>query len=116
MADKVARVISVEVGAGGWEELSLMVHSVRPHCPHVTAEMMWIVTTCDPEDEHVPYGTLANRELQVEAGDMTQQMFMEAAERILREVRMQIHEHGWYEYTSSLRSSIPGRPGDSNAG
>ena len=117
VAARVARIISSGVEGESADGLNFMVQQFRNLCPHVTAEMLWIVTTCDPEDEHCLYAWLADRTHAVKADDMSQERFMEVAERILREVAMQIQEHGFQEHLTTIGRGAPRwRPADSNAG
>jgi len=117
VAARVARIISSVVDGESADGLNFMVRQFRHFCPRVTAEMLWIVTTCDPEDEDYLYAKLADRSLEVNAVDMSQEEFMEVAERILREVSMEIQEQSLQEHVTSLgRGAPPWRPADSNAG
>jgi len=90
--------------------------ALRRHCPDVTEEMIWILTSCDPEDEDALYDMLASRSHELHAGDMRKRQFKEAAKLILLEVRSEMQERGREQYFASLRSSTHGGPGDTNAG
>jgi len=117
VADRVARIISAGIAGERAEGLNFMVEEFRILCPRVTAEMLWIITTCDPEDEQCLYAWLADRTHAVKADDVSQEKFMEVAERILREVAMEIAEHGFQEHwTSIVRGDPRWRPAPSNAG
>ena len=116
VAARVARMISTVVHGDGKSACNLqaMVQLFRRFCPHVTAEMLWIVTTCDPEDEEYLYTRLADRVHEVNADNMTQTKFMELAETILEDVSMDVQEKAIQEHVTALgRGSPRGKPPDS---
>ena len=117
VADRVADIISAGIAGENAETLNFMVEKFRTHCPHVTAEMCWIITTCDPEDEQRLFRWLANRAQAVKADDMTQEKFPQMAEEILRKVALDIAHQAFEEQRRSFeRGDLQWGPGPSNGG
>ena len=57
--------------------------------PGVTAEMIWILTSCDPEDEDALYDVLEDRTKELHTGVWSERKLNQAAAKVLAETRVQ---------------------------
>jgi len=85
LAQTVARLMSVGLKGESGKKFREMAEAFRPHNLQVTAEMMWIIMACDPEDEHSLFSFLANLAREKLAICMDEQAFEEASRTILIE-------------------------------
>ena len=81
VAELVARLMSAGLKGKSGNELREMSEALRSCNEQVTAEMMWIIMTCDPEDEQSLFCCLANLAREKMAISMNEQAFEEASEK-----------------------------------
>ena len=88
----VARLLSAGVKSRHGKGLREMVRRAERDSPGVTAEMMWIITTCDPEGEDALYDVLEDRTREFHVGVWSERKINQAAAKVLAETRVQFSE------------------------
>jgi len=118
VADLVARVMSAGLKGKSGEAFREMARAFRSlkGLGRVTAEMTWIIVTCDPDDEQFLFCLVANLAREKMAISMNEPAFEKASEQILIEAGEKIRMHQGEQLSQRLGGHDSAGPSRSMAG
>jgi len=104
VAELVARLMSAGLNGELRNKLRAMATALRPINEQVSAEMMWIMMTCDPEDEQYLFCCLATLARKKMAISMDEDAFKEASVEILIQAGEKIRMYSLKQVGSGVRA------------